>query len=130
MTTCAGAPCPRRRCRCSASCGTCPKWSEVGFQRGIAAEDAPPLYYSDADPDGDFDHVDTADVDEAFRTWNDQCRAADAIIAAHSLDDIDSREDRGGVTLRWILIHMIEEYARHNGHADLIRECLDGAKGD
>ena len=40
------------------------------FQRGIAAEDAPPLYYSDADPDGDFDNVDTADVDEAFRTWN------------------------------------------------------------
>jgi uncharacterized damage-inducible protein DinB len=100
------------------------------FQRGVAAEDAPPLYYSDADPDGDFDNVDTADVDEAFRTWNAQCRAADAIIAAHSLDDIDSREDRGGLTLRWILIHMIEEYARHNGHADLIRECLDGATGD
>ena len=100
------------------------------FQRGVAARDVPPLYYSDADPDGDFDNVDTADVDEAFRTWNARVPRGRRdhrrpLARRHRLG-----EDRGGLTMRWILIHMIEEYARHNGHADLIRECVDGAKGD
>ncbi len=101
------------------------------FRRGIAGEDAPPMYYSrETDPDGDFDNVDTADVDEAFSTWKRECEAADAIIAAHSMDDADTRPGEWGVTLRWILVHMIEEYARHNGHADLLRERIDGATGD
>ena len=99
------------------------------FRRGIAGEEAPPIYYSDAAPDGDFD-VDTADVEEAFATWKHECEAADVIIAEHSLDDLDTRPDREGDSLRWILVHMIEEYARHNGHADLMRERIDGATGE
>ncbi|HMK11995.1 MAG TPA: DinB family protein [Acidimicrobiales bacterium] len=99
------------------------------FRRGIAGEDAPPIYYSDAAPDGDFD-VDDADVEEAFATWRHECEIADTIIAEHSLDDIDTRPDREGDSLRWILVHMVEEYARHNGHADLLRERIDGATGE
>lgn len=55
---------------------------------------------------------------------------ADAFIA--KAPDLDLQGDdswRGTVSLRWVLIHMIEEYARHNGHADLLRERIDGAVG-
>ena len=95
----------------------------------IAGEDAPPIYYSDEDRDGDF-AVDGADPEEAFATWQRECGAADAIAAAHSLDDVDTRPGEEGDSLRWILVHMIEEYSRHNGHADLLRERIDGATGE
>jgi uncharacterized damage-inducible protein DinB len=99
------------------------------FRRAIAGEDAPPIYYSEADPDGDF-AVDGADPGEAFVTWQRECDAADAIAAAHSLDDFDTRPGEEGDSLRWILVHMIEEYSRHNGHADLLRERIDGVTGE
>jgi len=59
--------------------------------------------------------------------------AADKSAAAYSLTDCFSHPDRDKeyrVDLRWIYIHMIEEYARHNGHADLLREVIDGVTGD
>ncbi|MGH3898500.1 MAG: DinB family protein [Pseudonocardiaceae bacterium] len=100
------------------------------FRRRVAAENAPPLYYSEDDPDGDFDNVDSADVAEAFATWRAECqRAREIVAAAVSLDDMfDHRDER--VSLRWVLVHMVEEYARHNGHADLLRERIDGATGN
>ena len=52
------------------------------------------------------------------------------MVAGRSLDDTFTDEREREFSLRWIYIHMIEEYARHNGHADLIRERIDGAKGD
>jgi uncharacterized damage-inducible protein DinB len=102
------------------------------FRRTLIADDTPPLYYSDANQDGDFDDVDEADVAadlEAFRIELDTCRS---IAAQHpSLDVIAAgkRHDVHDVSLRWIYLHMIEEYARHNGHADLLRERIDGAVG-
>jgi len=102
------------------------------FQRGVAGETVVPLYYSDDDPDGDFDNVDgatQADVDEAFATWRAAVARAREIIAAASLDDTFTRRD-GEISVRWVLVHMIEEYARHNGHADLLRERIDGATGE
>jgi uncharacterized damage-inducible protein DinB len=102
------------------------------FRRAFEGEEAPPLYYSDADPDGDFDRVDDADPDEAFAAWRAECEHARALASgAASLDQVGKRK-RGGedVSLRWILVHMIEEYARHNGHADLLRQRIDGATGD
>jgi uncharacterized damage-inducible protein DinB len=94
------------------------------FRRSIAGEDAPPMYYSKSNPDGDFDDVDTADVEEAFATWRSECEHSRAITQAHALDDVGC-DDRK-VSLRWLLVHMIEEYARHNGHADLLRQVVDG----
>ncbi|MGW3043207.1 DinB family protein [Kitasatospora sp. NPDC001159] len=74
---------------------------------------------------GAFD-VDTADPAEAFKIWNEECaRSRDIVNAAESLDVVGRRRD-DIFSLRFILIHMIEEYARHNGHADLLREHLDG----
>jgi uncharacterized damage-inducible protein DinB len=100
------------------------------FRRALAGEDAPYLYASDDDPDGDFDNVDTADVAEAFATWRAECDHARRVAAA--TPDLEATGVRRGrpVSLRWILVHMIEEYARHNGHADLLRERIDGAVGE
>ncbi|HEV2782137.1 MAG TPA: DinB family protein [Actinophytocola sp.] len=101
------------------------------FQRTFAGEEAPRIYYSDDDPDGDFDNVDEADADEAFATWRAECeRSRQILAAAPSLDATATTRHGEIVSLRWIMLHMIEEYARHNGHADLFRERLDGATGE
>jgi uncharacterized damage-inducible protein DinB len=103
------------------------------FRRTLAGEEAPALYYSEADPDGDFDNVDTADPEEAFDAWRWECgRAAELIAGVGSLDQEAARRGRDGavISVRWILVHMIEEYARHNGHADLLRQCIDGVTGE
>ncbi|MYV90063.1 DinB family protein [Streptomyces sp. SID1034] len=78
---------------------------------------------------GEFD-VEDADADEAFAAWRTACEdSRSAVKAVNSLDD--TVEFRGeSISLRYILTHMIEEYARHNGHADLLREVLDGATGE
>src|SRR4051794_4784808 len=93
------------------------------FLRVFRGEDAPPRYYSDDNPDGDFDDVDTADAAAdiaAYHEMADRCRAA---ARGLELDSVGVGLRRGRqVGLRWIYVHMIEEYARHNGHADLLRE--------
>ncbi|GAB2464297.1 DinB family protein [Streptosporangium sandarakinum] len=63
--------------------------------------------------------------------FEQQCQISNEIIAAHSLDDVGKHPDyrSAGATLRWMLIHMVEETARHVGHLDTIRELLDGTKG-
>jgi uncharacterized damage-inducible protein DinB len=99
------------------------------FRRVLSGEDAPGLYYSDADPDGDFDNVATATRADAFATWQAECDNARVVAARMELGDVGMRRGEE-VSLRWVLVHMIEEYARHNGHADLIRERIDGAVGD
>ncbi|GAA2480085.1 DinB family protein [Streptomyces thermolineatus] len=99
------------------------------FRRVLGGEDASPLFWNDEHPDGDFDLVDDAEADEAFATWSAECERAREIAAKHSLDDTGLRRGEP-VSLRWIYIHMIEEYARHNGHADLLRERIDGVTGD
>ncbi|MFI8171465.1 DinB family protein [Streptomyces sp. NPDC085931] len=103
------------------------------FRRVLANEDAPPLYFSDDDLDGEF-HLTEADTwAEAGAAWQGEIEAARANAARFGLDDIsEGKHRRTGerFNLRWIYTHMIEEYARHNGHADLLRERIDGATGD
>lgn len=86
-------------------------------------------YWGNPGPDDDFDRVDDAVVADDLAAWHEECAVARDRAAAHDLDDV-AADARKPVTLRWILTHMIEEYARHNGHADLLRECVDGATGD
>ena len=105
------------------------------FRRLLAGQDAPPLFYSPGDPDGDFDGArpDPAVVAEAWHAWREEVTFAERFVAAaSSLDMVGKREDksRGPMSLRWVLTHMIEEYCRHNGHADLLRERIDGAVGE
>jgi uncharacterized damage-inducible protein DinB len=99
------------------------------FQRTMAGEVVEPHYSSEAEPDGEFDNVDDADVEEAFATWREECRRGDEIVAARELDAIGRHRTGREVSMRWVLTHMIEEYSRHNGHADLLRERIDGAVG-
>ncbi len=101
------------------------------FRRCLLGEDVPPLHYSRDNPDGDFDDVDSADVGDAFARWEQECEAARHAISDTDYLDVTGTTRSGDiVSLRWILVHMIEEYARHNGHADLLRERIDGAVGD
>jgi len=97
------------------------------FRRRLAGVDAPSLYCT-ADGDGDWNGAvaDPGLVAAAWRAWRAEIGYADAFIAR--------AEDLGlsgatGVTLREVLVHLIEEYARHCGHADLLRERIDGRVG-
>jgi uncharacterized damage-inducible protein DinB len=102
------------------------------FRRVLNDEDAPGIYFTDDDPDGEFDNVDTASAEEAFATWRAEIDLARKAVADWpDLSAVGRRKRRGqDVSLRWILVHMIEEYARHNGHADILRERIDGVTGD
>ncbi|MGA6158645.1 DinB family protein [Stenotrophomonas sp. NPDC087984] len=100
------------------------------FRRVFAHEDTPPIWYSDQDPDGEFHIADGDTAEGAFAIWRDEITKAREAAAGHSLDEVVTRPDRGDYNLRWIYLHMIEEYARHNGHADLIRERIDGVTGE
>ena len=86
-------------------------------------------YCTDDNPNAEFDDVDGADVAEAFETWRSECADARKLAAAAPSLDATGTQDGKEFSLRWIMIHMIEEYARHCGHADLLRERIDGAVG-
>jgi uncharacterized damage-inducible protein DinB len=103
------------------------------FGRCLAGADAPPRFYTAQDRDGDFDNVrpDPALVAEAWQAWREDVAFANEFVAAAPDLDITGTTRQGEpVSLRWVLNHMIEEYARHNGHADLLRELIDGAVGE
>ena len=104
------------------------------FRRVLLGEDAPGRYPTAEDRDADFNGVDGADVPADFAAFEAECAAAhEAVVARPDLDALSkgrSRETGQQFSLRWILTHMVEEYARHNGHADLLRQVIDGATGD
>jgi uncharacterized damage-inducible protein DinB len=104
------------------------------FRRRFRNEDIAPRYYSDADRDGDF-RVGPADtIAAALAAYEEECEISRTITAdTASLDDLSAIPIKGydaPVSMRWILVHMIEETARHAGHADIIRELIDGVTGD
>ncbi|WP_200211912.1 DinB family protein [Micromonospora coerulea] len=104
------------------------------FRIRAAGEDIPGLYHGDEDPDADLNAVADADPAETFATFRAEVEAARKAATGLSLDHTFRRlrRDSGGdeMNVRWVYVHMIEEYARHNGHADLIRERIDGVTGD
>jgi uncharacterized damage-inducible protein DinB len=104
------------------------------FRRLMAGQDAPPHFSSDDDADGAFDGAvpDPRVVEEAWKAWRAEVAFAEEFVAqAPDLDVTGTVLDkwRGAMSLRWVLLHMIEEYARHIGHADLLRERIDGRLG-
>jgi uncharacterized damage-inducible protein DinB len=101
------------------------------FRRVLAGEPAPPIYDSPADPagpDGGFELAEGATVHDALATWREEIARAREHCADRALADTGHFMEQD-VSLRSIYVHMIEEYARHNGHADLIRERIDGTTG-
>lgn len=100
------------------------------FRRVMAGEDVPFLYRTD-DRDADFNGAvgDDAVVAEAWARWREEVANAEAFVDAAESLDLLSLDARNPINLREVLVHMIEEYARHCGHADLLRECIDGQTG-
>jgi hypothetical protein len=101
---------------------------ERGYVFRLADRDTPLLYCTDASPDGDFDDVSADAVEADLATFREHCDRSREIIAVLSLDDQFGRDQKYSV--RWVLHYMIKEYARHLGHADLLRERVDGAVGE
>jgi len=100
------------------------------FQRVLGhTAGLPAIFSTDDAGDADWIPLDRADWAADVGSWHAECRRSRLTAAAHGLDDVGVGV-RGGqrvtCSLRWIYNHMIEEYARHNGHADLIRELVAG----
>jgi uncharacterized damage-inducible protein DinB len=91
--------------------------------------DGPAARYDD---DAEFTEVDQGDVAESLEHWKAECENSRRVVAKFdSLDAVGAGQKVGaGMSVRFTLVHMIEEYARHNGHADLIREAIDGERDD
>ena len=99
------------------------------FRRTLLEESgASPIWYDPDIEDSELVPLDDADWDADVAAWLAECESSRAAAARHGLDDAGSRNG-APYTLRWIYTHMVEEYARHNGHADLIRELVDGKVG-
>ena len=100
------------------------------FRRVLLREPTTPwIWYDPAVEDSELVPLDGADWASDLAAFEDECRASREAAARFSLDDTGLRHGRE-CSLRWIYVHMIEEYARHNGHADLIREMIDGVVGE
>jgi len=105
---------------------------EHGWWRRIieGRADLPRLYRTDADPDLDFNGAvaDDATVIDAWRSWREEVEHARMVYAGLDLDALMQVHGED-VEARDIVVHLVEEYARHAGHADLLRECIDGRTG-
>jgi len=103
---------------------------ETGWFRNVmAGDDVSRPFATPGDPDADFHdaEADRAMVDEAWAVWRREVAFSEAFVeAAPDLEVTGVEKWRGPMSLRWVLIHMIEEYAQHVGHADLLRERIDG----
>ncbi|MBM6402665.1 DinB family protein [Phycicoccus sp. CSK15P-2] len=103
------------------------------FQRVLQGRTVDPVYSDPADRDVEFTSAvaEQAVVDDSFATWQHQVDAADAWLDTLPEGDLGATVTRRDEELpvRDVLVHMIEEYARHVGHADLLRECIDGRTG-
>ena len=97
------------------------------FRRVVVAEGVPPIFSDDEEWDVPGD----ATVADALAAFWDEIAAIDRRLATADMDDVSTGDPEGGRhTLRRTIVHMIEEYARHCGHADLLREVIDGTTGD
>ena len=95
----------------------------------LRAPDTPPIWFDPAVEDSELVPLEDAVWEEDLARWRAECDHRRAAAAARTLDSTGLLHGQP-CSLRWIYVHMIEEYARHNGHADLIRELVDGAVGD
>ncbi|MGA8112650.1 MAG: DinB family protein [Actinocatenispora sp.] len=97
------------------------------FRSRFGGEDVPALFPGE---DEVFEAADAAHAEEDFARFTAECAAARVAVEGAGLDETFEHHKHGTMSLRWVYVHMIEEYARHNGHADLLRERIDGVTGD
>ena len=116
------------------------KVEDIWCSRRLHGRDPEPPWDSkdsEADPDWDWHSAAEDSPEELLRLWQDAAARSRSLVAEALADGGLDRpaawiDDRYGVApnLRWILVHLVEEYARHNGHADLLRESVDGRTGE
>ena len=103
--------------------------TERGWVRQtFRGEQVPDLYYRSDARDADFEEADPAGAEEDLERYRAECRAVDAALEGAKLDDTFTLREKT-TSVRWMWQHLVEEYARHNGHADLLREAIDGSAG-
>jgi uncharacterized damage-inducible protein DinB len=105
------------------------KVERVWFRERFAGQPVERLYSTETWQDADFEDLRPERAEEDYDRFLQECRLADEAVADASLDDTFIVHGQPA-SLRMIYLHMIEEYARHNGHADLIREGIDGVTGE
>jgi hypothetical protein len=99
------------------------------FRERIGGQDFEPMYDPALGHDADFEALDAASAESDYQRLLDECRLADEVLATASYDDEITLDDGDVVSVLTVVVHMIEEYAQHNGHADLLRERIDGSTG-
>jgi hypothetical protein len=104
------------------------EWS--WFQKVFSGDTGPEPFSTEEDVDVDFNDLQPDRVDEDMERFLRQCEVSRGVVAGAGSLDQDAAQFASPVSLRWIMVHMIEEYARHNGHADLLRELIDGEVGE
>lgn len=101
------------------------------FRRLFGGQEIGDLFVTGEYPDGEFDLAESSGAEADFATFAAECELARKTAAGRSLDETFPHPRRGTpIDLRWVYTHMIEEYARHNGHADILREQIDGVTGE
>ncbi|MEV0200955.1 DinB family protein [Nonomuraea sp. NPDC050691] len=105
------------------------KVEHIWFRRSFLGEDVPKLYSTPERPDADFEDLDPARAEADYALLLEQQELARKVTAGVPLDTTFENAGWGTVTLRLVFNHMIGEYARHNGHADMVRQGVDGATG-
>jgi uncharacterized damage-inducible protein DinB len=100
------------------------------FRIRFGGEPVERMYDTPDSPEGDWEGISPASAQADYATFLAELDLARAAAAGHSLEEtfVHPRVDEP-ISLRWVYVHMIEEYARHCGHADLMRERIDGAVG-
>jgi uncharacterized damage-inducible protein DinB len=102
------------------------------FRRGFAKESVGFVYCGPEDWDADFNRLDAQSAQSDYERYLAEVQEVRSVTPGASLDAAFAspfRSEQGDISLRWVYLHMIEEYARHNGHADLLRERIDGGTG-
>jgi hypothetical protein len=104
------------------------KVERIWFRQRAAGQPVGPMYDTARGKDADFNELSAADAPGDFQRLQDEWRSADAAVADMAFDDtFDVNGD--DFSLRMVYVHVIHEYSRHNGHADLLRELIDGTTG-
>ena len=107
------------------------RWVERSWvnERLLGGKDDGP--WTRENPDAEFDEGSALPLDEVIRLYEEEAARTRAIFAEHDLDALMAKAtDKSPLTARWILLHLIEETARHNGHLDILREMADGSVDD
>ena len=103
---------------------------EYGWFCATFGRETEPMPFDEEDPEADLRITPDETTADIVDFYNRACRAADVVIGEVGIEELGNAWFGDQVSMRWVLIHMVEETARHAGHMDILRELIDGATGD